>query len=294
MRSPLSVTARLAAVAAPLVLLACAKGEPATPSDAPVSSGSGAPVPVTTVALSPALPATTATPASSAGAAADAGSGAAVGARAADASAEAGTVAAADPRCSGAAIDLTDVVTNGRCTVPREPGRTKVPASAVRVAIAAPTALAPGGEGVVRVTLTNTSGAELVVDGSASETSMANGVLGPGSGALGAAAPAAPLVIDGRQSTASADGKRSYDANWAVLGMLPPAFRVRVAPGGTAEALVRLRARGFLPTKSYAIGGFSIGDPPDPLPPGRYKVTLYTGIGAEGADAPVIDLLVKR
>jgi hypothetical protein len=55
---------------------------------------------------------------------------------------------------------------------------------------------------------------------------------------------------------------------------------------------VRRRARGFLPNKTYNSTEHDINSPPDPLPPGRYKVTLHLPIATEGIESPVVDLEV--
>jgi hypothetical protein len=213
----------------------------------------------------------------------------------------------ADPRCAGSAIDLTAVLLDRLCgEATTSAGR--VPAGALRFAISAPPRLAPGAEGIARVTLTNVTPGDVDLRVYLSGSAMfgsgpgAGFGFGPGAppGAGPRAAPAPPRAVravravDVGQSTTSPDGKRSFDATWAELSALSPHVLVRLAPGGSAELHVTLRARGFLPGKDYAPSRYSIDSPPDPLPPGRYKVTPRLGIDADGADALVVDLEVRR
>jgi hypothetical protein len=97
-----------------------------------------------------------------------------------------------------------------------------------------------------------------------------------------------------RQSTTSADGKRSFDATWSELTAMRTSYaHVRIAPGGTADLSVTISARGFLPNKNYPPSNFRIDSPPDPLPAGRYKVTLRIPLEPLGIPSPVVDLEVR-
>jgi hypothetical protein len=196
-----------------------------------------------------------------------------------------------DPRCAGAAIDLTAILLDRAC-VDGDRANDAEPASPTRVTVAAPPRLAPGAEGIATVTFTNVGAADLDLY-VAVPRSLGFG-LGMGFGpADDAKAP--PRAVSGRQSTTSADGKRSFDARWSELTALAQSYaHVRVPPGGAADLRVTLRARGFLPGKAYEPSSFSIDSPPDPLPVGRYKITLAVIIGTRGITAPVVDLEVRR
>jgi len=156
------------------------------------------------------------------------------------------------------------------------------------VSLATTARLSPGAEGTAMVTFTNTTSADVDLLFTVPRSSD----FGPGLG-IGAldAAPKAPRAVHIRQSTTSADGKRSFDATWLMLSAVPPVALVRLAPAGTAQLRVRLVARGFLPSKTYPPG--NIDEPPDPLPRGRYKVTLFLPIETGGIDRPIIDLDVR-
>jgi hypothetical protein len=261
-------SARTLALAAALVM-ACSKTEPAGQTLPPSAGSVARPDPGVSAAPVPQASASSVALA----AVADAGSEAA-----------APTI---DARCTGSAIDLTRILLEGGCRIGGREG-SPLPAGSLRVTVSAPARLAPGAEGIARVTLTNTTSTDL-------DLRIAHRALnGPGSLGLPGSAPEAPSPVTVRQSTTSADGKQRFDATWAMLGLLDPFVRVRLAPGGSADLRVTLRARGFLPGKNYEPSRFSIDDPPDPLPPGRYRVTLHLGVEAEDAGSEVVDLEVRR
>ena len=199
-----------------------------------------------------------------------------------------------DPRCAGAKIDLTAILLDGACV---DGSRDDPAAPSLRVTVSAPPRLAPGAEGIVTVTYANTGATELDLHVALPTPTLALG--GPGGGGFGFGgdkpSPPPPRAVPGRPSTKSADGKRSFDATWSVLTTM--VFRyahVRIAPGGAAELRVIVPARGFLPGKNYDSSGFDVDSPPDPLPPGRYKVTLRVPVATDGVASPIVDLEVHR
>ncbi len=201
-----------------------------------------------------------------------------------------------DPRCSGASLDLNALLKDGICTVDRHASAPRLPASALKVTVDAPPRLAPGAEGEATVTFGNVSGSDVALDLWA--RSQNNGPeLGFGSGGLGAGSappkPTGPEALHIAIGRASADG-RSFDATWGVLGAMTAAdFRVHLPAGGKAQLRVLVAARGFVPGKRYPIND-SIDSPTDPLPPGRYKMTLKLPVEVEPPTWPVIDLVVGR
>jgi hypothetical protein len=263
---------RLPSLLGLVVLAACAKNESTSPAAQPVEASPFV-VPARPAPPAPAL----------------------VEADASSEDAGAMAVAAVDAappplaaQCIGGMLDLTFLVQAGLC---RDGTRGKpVKAGALRMMAVPPKPLARGASGSSLVTLMNTSGAELdlYVDLPSFET-----VARISSGGAPAAPPRDGPTLKIRQSTTSADGKRSFDATWNVLGLLAPVAHFRLASGGTALLRVSVHARGFLPGKDYEPGSHAIDDPPDPLPPGRYKVTLHVPVWTEGTPSPVVDLEVR-
>src|SRR5262249_17820040 len=161
----------------------------------------------------------------------------------------------------------TAILLDGACVDGTQASEAE-PASPPQVTVAAPPRLAPGAEGIATVTFTNAGATALDLHVAAPPSARFG--LGPGAGPLAAGRPHAVTV---RQSTTSADGKRSFDATWSELTAFESRYaHVRVEPGGKAELRLTLRARGFLPGKKYDGTRFRIDAPPDPLPAGRYKV----------------------
>lgn len=213
-----------------------------------------------------------------------------------DASATDAALASAplDPRCVGAKIDLTAILLDGACV---DGTRDDAAAPSLRVTVSAPPRLAPGAEGIATVTYANTGAVDLDLHVALPTFGLDGlgglGGFGPGAGVK--PSPPPPRAVPGRPSTTSADGKRSFDATWSVMTALATRYaHVRIAPGGVAELRVTLAARGFLPGKTYDPSRFEIGSPPDPLPPGRYKITLRLPVATGGVPSPVVDLDVRR
>ena len=201
-----------------------------------------------------------------------------------------------EPACAGAAIDLTTVLLDGLCEDGTE--GVAVPAGALRASVAAPSRLAPGAEGITTITWTNTTGAPLDLYVAVPPPSLD----GPGIGfGLGGGArvrdsgakPKEARTVPVGQSTTSADGKRTFNATWSMLTARSQTAHVRLAAAGTLLFRTTLRARGFLPSKTYG-PDLSVNDPPDPLPVGRYRVTLLDPIWRKAAESPSVDLDVRK
>jgi hypothetical protein len=197
--------------------------------------------------------------------------------------------APADPRCTGSAIDLTSVLLNHLCAVPRDLQRAVDP-GAVRVTAAGPKRLRPGEEGDVVVTLTNITALPLELLVAEPLDAGSSLRIGPGAGATSAKPPE---TIPLEPSIASADGKRSFDRPWALLTALPSHDLVRLDPGGAAQLRTTLVARGFLPGKRYEPSGFGGNAAPDPLPPGPYRVTLRLPLATRDIVSATFDLEVR-
>jgi hypothetical protein len=201
---------------------------------------------------------------------------------------------ASDPRCEGSFVDLTAVLLEGNCLDPRAAGGAGSVAlgapqsdagASVRVSVVGPGRLAPGAEGIARITWTNTSAA--AVELSVGHYESASVGLGVGAGA---APPVRTIHVF--QSTTSADGKRSFNPTWKLFGAgFGSPAHLRLAPSGSAELRVAIRARGFLPGKDYPTDT-PFEEPRDPLPAGRYHVAL--DVDVDGMARPGFDLEVGR
>jgi hypothetical protein len=274
-----------------LVLVGCGRTAPSTVAPEP-------PATAATVVLPSAASGPSSVASSQSASAVAAASGAPSGSSLAAAASSAPVASAAppDPRCSGASLDLNALLKDRICTVDRRAKAPRLPASALKVTVDAPPRLAPGTEGEATVTFANVSGSDVALELWAPDRN--NGPeLGFGAGGLGAGSappkPTRPEALHIAIGRASADG-RSFDATWVMLGaMTDDDFRVHLPAGGNAQLRVLVAARGFLPGKQYPMSD-SIDRPTDPLPPGRYKMTLKLPVEVEPPAWPVIDLVVGR